>query len=123
MRLTWLEGLRWIQSPAPLTGCRHGWIPSPARCRPGWTRSPALLLLLLLRRGGFSASELQTLRDWGGYSPVYVDDEKFLDAFGFGRTTVPGYFKGIAKWFINGDLGRQDLINALSYLEGRGVLG
>ncbi len=73
--------------------------------------------------GGFSASELQTLRDWGGYSSVYLDDAGFLEAFGFQGASVPGYFKGMAKWFLDGTLDRQDLINALSYLEGRGVLG
>ncbi len=65
--------------------------------------------------GGFGASEIQTLKAWGGYSPEYADDAEFLGAFGFQGTTVPDYFRNIAKWFIDGTLDRQTLVNALEY--------
>ena len=72
--------------------------------------------------GGFSESELQTLKAWGGYSSEYADDAEFLAAFGFEGTSVPEYFRDIAKWFIRGDLDRQTLINALEYFEDNGLL-
>ena len=72
--------------------------------------------------GGFSGSELRILTAWGGYSAEYVGDAEFLGAFGFEGNTVPGYLKGMANWFIDGDLDRQDLIRALEYLEERGLL-
>ena len=65
--------------------------------------------------GGFGGSEIQTLKAWGGYSPEYADDAEFLGAFGFQGTTVPDYFRNIAKWFIDGTLDRQTLVNALEY--------
>ena len=72
--------------------------------------------------GGFSESELRILRAWSGYLSEYACDVEFLGAFGFPRTTVPNYFKGIAGWFIDDTLGRQDLMRALIYLEGQGLL-
>ncbi len=73
--------------------------------------------------GGFDEPELDTLRARGGYSPPkFINDAEFLGAFGFQGTTVPDYFKDMAKWFMDGTLDRQDLMHALTCLEGRGLL-
>ena len=70
---------------------------------------------------GFSEPELQALREWDG-SSEHVGDDKFLNVFGIEGTTVPNYFKGATQWFIDGALGKQELIGALSYLQDQGLL-
>ena len=69
----------------------------------------------------FSESELQTLREWNG-SPEHVGDDKFLNVFGIEGTTVPNYLKSTTQWFIDGALSKQELINALTYLQDQELL-
>ena len=54
--------------------------------------------------------------------PEFINDAEFLGAFGFQGTTMPDCCGDMAKWFMDGTLDRQNLMHALTYLEGRGLL-
>ena len=69
----------------------------------------------------FSEPELQALSEWDR-SPEHVGDDEFLNVFEIKGTAVPNYFKDTTQWFIDGALGKQELINALTYLQDQGLL-
>ena len=80
-------------------------------------------------RQGFTAEQLDTLKQWGGFASQSASDSQLLAQFGIEGTSIPTYFKQTAKWFLDADaddaddgLTAQEFVAALSYLGQRGLL-
>ena len=78
-------------------------------------------------RQGFTAEQLDTLKQWGGFASQSASDSQLLAQFGIEGTSIPPYFKQTAKWFLDADDGdggltAQEFVAALSYLGQRGLL-
>ncbi len=78
-------------------------------------------------RQGFTAEQLDTLKQWGGFASQSASDSQLLAQFGIEGTSIPAYFKQTAKWFLDADDGdggltAQEFVAALSYLGQRGLL-
>ena len=76
---------------------------------------------------GFTAEQLDTLKQWGGFASQSASDSQLLAQFGIEGTSIPPYFKQTAKWFLDADDGgdgltAQEFVAALSYLGQRGLL-
>lgn len=67
-------------------------------------------------------SELQTLRAWGDIPPSTSMTRSFWMSSGSRGQRYPATSR-IPKWFIDGTLDRQTLINVLEYFEDNGLLG
>ena len=77
---------------------------------------------MLTNDAGFTQTQIDILKKWGGFAAETASDADVLAAFGMDGTSIPSYFKHTAKWFID-DLTHKEFIDALTYFEENKLLG
>jgi len=67
---------------------------------------------------------MEVLEDWAGFSDNYVSDSEFLSHIGIDGDEIPSWLKKskIAKWVRDGMLSQQEFVNALKFLDKKGII-
>jgi len=67
---------------------------------------------------------MEVLDDWSGFSSNYVSDSEFLSHIGIDGDEIPSWLKKskIAKWVRDGMVSQQEFVNALKFLDKKGII-
>ncbi|MEW6043145.1 MAG: hypothetical protein AB1608_02675 [Thermoproteota archaeon] len=70
----------------------------------------------------FTSEQLAILKRWGGFDVQSADDSEVLTTFGIKGTKIPSWFKNTAKWYIDGEVTKDEFVTALMYFKKEGLL-
>ncbi|MDE1867109.1 MAG: hypothetical protein KGI08_05300 [Thaumarchaeota archaeon] len=69
-----------------------------------------------------STGLLDSIKEWGGYSPTSISDSQLLGEIGIDGKSIPPWFMKTTKWIVQGETTQQEFVNGIKYLYEKGLV-
>lgn len=65
---------------------------------------------------------LESIKEWGGYSSQSISDSQLLTEVGISGEHIPKWYLKTTKWVIDGEISQDEFVNAIKYLNEKGII-